>query len=304
MNGTFNTLTVSAQVFFRDEPKSGADAYRYGFGGQEKDDEIYGEGKSYTAEFWQYDSRLGRRWNGDPMAWKFPWMSTYATFANNPIRFVDPDGRIGILFDEEGNKVATYNKKGITVEKGMENSSALKNFNAAVDYVDGKTDTYKNIFNSKSVVNIHVSSNEEASASVEAGTPLIMNNGKLGAQTVDVSWNPKMGLETSDGAVSSPAMVLFHEMVHAESYITDYRQVESNMNIEVPGYTHKEEYNTIQTVNQVAKSIPWEASNRSDHYGQLRPVIGKVTSTLLAKPIPSPIIAPVDNTRVVSPFRF
>ena len=25
-------------------------------------------GSSYTAEFWQYDSRLGRRWNVDPPA--------------------------------------------------------------------------------------------------------------------------------------------------------------------------------------------------------------------------------------------
>jgi hypothetical protein len=31
--------------------------YRYGFNGQEKDDEIAGIGNSYTAEFWQYDSR-------------------------------------------------------------------------------------------------------------------------------------------------------------------------------------------------------------------------------------------------------
>ena len=32
--------------------------YRFGFNGQEKDDEVYGEGKSYSAEFWQYDTRL------------------------------------------------------------------------------------------------------------------------------------------------------------------------------------------------------------------------------------------------------
>jgi len=67
--------------------------YRYGFGGQEKDNEIYGDGASYTAEFWQYDARLGRRWNVEPLASEFPWVSTYATFNNNPINFIDPDGR-------------------------------------------------------------------------------------------------------------------------------------------------------------------------------------------------------------------
>ena len=60
--------------------------YRYGFNGMEKDDEVAGEGYSYTAEFWQYDSRLGRRWNIDPVVKEHE--SPYATFANNPIWFV------------------------------------------------------------------------------------------------------------------------------------------------------------------------------------------------------------------------
>jgi RHS repeat-associated protein len=68
-------------------------AYRYGFNGMEKDDEIAGSGNSYTAEFWQYDSRLGRRWNVDPVT--YPWQSPYATFNNNPIIYVDPLGLEG-----------------------------------------------------------------------------------------------------------------------------------------------------------------------------------------------------------------
>jgi RHS repeat-associated protein len=64
--------------------------YRYGFNGMEKDDELAGEGNSYTAQFWQYDSRLGRRWNTDPVV--KDWESPYATFRGNPIWYVDPDG--------------------------------------------------------------------------------------------------------------------------------------------------------------------------------------------------------------------
>ncbi|MDA3891191.1 MAG: hypothetical protein PF517_05950, partial [Salinivirgaceae bacterium] len=42
--------------------------YRFGFGGQEKDDEITGNsGTHYTAAFWEYDTRIGRRWNVDPV---------------------------------------------------------------------------------------------------------------------------------------------------------------------------------------------------------------------------------------------
>jgi len=69
-------------------------SYLYGAaGGQEKDDEIYGSGNSYTAMFWQYDPRVVRRWNVDPMT--FPWQSSYAVFNNNPIIYVDPWGLFG-----------------------------------------------------------------------------------------------------------------------------------------------------------------------------------------------------------------
>jgi RHS repeat-associated protein len=63
---------------------------RYGFQGQQKDDEVSGEGNSYTAEFWQYSPRIGKRWNIDPVV--KPHESPYACFANNPILFIDPKG--------------------------------------------------------------------------------------------------------------------------------------------------------------------------------------------------------------------
>ncbi len=78
-----------------------AGEYRYGFGGQEMDNEISGTGNSYTAEYWQYDSRLGRRWNVDPV--RVTWESPYATFRNNPIVFNDPDGDCPDCPDEADN---------------------------------------------------------------------------------------------------------------------------------------------------------------------------------------------------------
>ncbi|MBK8682071.1 MAG: hypothetical protein IPN31_09250 [Bacteroidetes bacterium] len=62
---------------------SAGSEYRFGFGGQEQVDEVYGNGNSYTAEFWQYDPRLGRRWNVDPIFKSYE--SPYATLGNNPI---------------------------------------------------------------------------------------------------------------------------------------------------------------------------------------------------------------------------
>ncbi|MBL7801492.1 MAG: hypothetical protein JNL95_12290 [Chitinophagales bacterium] len=65
-------------------------AYKYGFNGQEKDDEVYGAGNLNTAQFWEYDTRLGRRWNIDPVV--KPWQSRYDCFSDNPIINIDPEG--------------------------------------------------------------------------------------------------------------------------------------------------------------------------------------------------------------------
>src|SRR5690554_5727049 len=64
--------------------------YRFGFNGQEKENEIYGEGNTYSAEYWMYDSRLGRRWNLDPKY--LASESRYVVFSNNPIIYTDPLG--------------------------------------------------------------------------------------------------------------------------------------------------------------------------------------------------------------------
>ena len=62
--------------------------YLRGFNGMEKDDEISSD--HYTAEFWEYESRLGKRWNLDPVHQVN--ISDYAVLRNNPLSVVDPFG--------------------------------------------------------------------------------------------------------------------------------------------------------------------------------------------------------------------
>ncbi|OYU94731.1 MAG: hypothetical protein CFE21_13650 [Bacteroidetes bacterium B1(2017)] len=66
--------------------------YRFGFNGQETDNEIAGIGNINAAEFWEYDARLGRRWNVDISP--FTAISFYACFVNNPIVFNDILGNV------------------------------------------------------------------------------------------------------------------------------------------------------------------------------------------------------------------
>ena len=76
--------------------------YRYFFNGQEADNEVLGEGASFSAEFWQYDTRLGRRWNVDPVFKEYE--SPYACFAGNPVRYADRFGADTIFDDDVARK--------------------------------------------------------------------------------------------------------------------------------------------------------------------------------------------------------
>lgn len=64
--------------------------YRFGYQGSEKDNEVSGDGNSYTTEFRQLDPRLGRWFSVDPVFQ--PWQSPYTSMDNNPIGLNDPMG--------------------------------------------------------------------------------------------------------------------------------------------------------------------------------------------------------------------
>jgi len=109
--------------------------YRFGFNGQEKDNEVSGLGNSNTAEYWQYDSRLGRRWNVDPVVKE--WESPYLTYSGNPIFFIDPSGAsaspiidvgTGELLgaDDQGMQGEAIFMRSDQFEQGMSHDKALE----------------------------------------------------------------------------------------------------------------------------------------------------------------------------------
>ena len=116
----------SLRVLEKNAPreKNRVSSSTYGFNGQESDFEVNNTTKSsYTAEFWQYDSRLGRRWNVDPLASERSWMSPYNFVQNNPISRVDPNGAL----DEW---VGSKNEDGSTSWEWDEN---VNSYEEAVD---------------------------------------------------------------------------------------------------------------------------------------------------------------------------
>jgi len=112
-----------------------SEGYRYGFNGQEKDDEVYGEGNSTTAEFWQYDSRLGRRWNLDPKP--NPAISGYACFANSPILFSDPYGDT-VKFASTGAEKAYNSMVNFTKNKVSKLEKDVNSINSRIKEFEDK----------------------------------------------------------------------------------------------------------------------------------------------------------------------
>lgn len=104
--------------------------YRFGFNGQEMSNELKGEGNSNTAEYWEYDTRLGRRWNIDPIT--FAWQSPYVCFNNNPIYYSDPSGATGEETIKKGDSfvgedgktyTSSFNEAEVVAEKQVSSAT-------------------------------------------------------------------------------------------------------------------------------------------------------------------------------------
>jgi hypothetical protein len=116
--------------------KTCAGAYRYGFNTQEKDDEVYGAGNLNTALFWEYDTRIGRRWNIDPV--KKMFQSNYSVFSCNPIWKIDPNGdddyynNAGKYLGSigEGTEIRLLNKNTVMSKKSFEELKGIMNKDA------------------------------------------------------------------------------------------------------------------------------------------------------------------------------
>ncbi|RMG55868.1 MAG: hypothetical protein D6722_27260 [Bacteroidetes bacterium] len=69
-----------------------AGGYRYGFQGQETDDEIYGSENAVSFKYRVHDARIGRFLSVDPLEAKYPWNSPYAFSENRVIDGVELEG--------------------------------------------------------------------------------------------------------------------------------------------------------------------------------------------------------------------
>jgi RHS repeat-associated protein len=73
--------------------RNGSDnSYRYGFQGQEKDDEVKGAGESVNYKYRMHDPRIGRFFAVDPLTDSYPWNSPYSFSENRVINAIELEG--------------------------------------------------------------------------------------------------------------------------------------------------------------------------------------------------------------------
>ncbi|WP_299213261.1 RHS repeat-associated core domain-containing protein [uncultured Dokdonia sp.] len=110
-------------------------AERFMFNGKENNPELGLDWYDFGAR--NYDPSLGRWMNIDPLAETFPNLTPYNYAVNNPILFIDPDGRLASpIYDQGGNLLGTDDQglQGEAIimnadnfEQGMSHEEALDN---------------------------------------------------------------------------------------------------------------------------------------------------------------------------------
>ena len=193
-------------------------AYKFGFNGKEKDNEINVDGGSYDFGARIYDGRLGRWLSLDPMQEKYPSLNPYNFCAENPIFYNDPDGkRIIIYYLDENGKPQQY-VYGCSLK--VPDNKFLKQSIEAIDYIikNDNSNIVKNIVNSdRNDIELSETGDRNAYTMQNFDKSMYDQSGKLTKVTMKVEWNPNMGMINSNGFGMAPSTILFHEIyAHAK----------------------------------------------------------------------------------------
>ncbi len=122
-----------------------SDFYRYGFQGQEKDDEIKGEGNSLNYKYRMHDPRISRFFAVDPIAHEYPWNSPYAFSENRVIDGIELEGleyiHYAIYLDKTGTTVL---KKEVIKDYRNMNDSEIRKLhgNSASHFYQANSQSY------------------------------------------------------------------------------------------------------------------------------------------------------------------
>ena len=232
---------------------------RYRYNGKEEQTLFSTPYSDYGAR--QYSSASAHWLTLDPLANKYYSISPYAFCANNPVNYVDPDGK------------KLYFLKGVT-------DKFKEQFKVTVQFMNSKGTAGDLAKLEASKVVYYIT---EASC-------LEDTHFEMGKVNI-ISWDPNHLLETTNNLWLSPATALAHEAAHAARYdevinsgathlIKQFKS-DNQIGSDVQ-YVKNEEKRVITTVEQTAAlkhgDIDQGQVTRMDHYG--KPLNGDVSNML------------------------
>ena len=241
------SMCLSVKSLLRNATTFGITPYL--FNAKEFDEEtgMYYYGARY------YEPRLSLWMSVDPLQEKYPNISTYCYAANNPIKFIDSDGR-KLLF------------------------------------ASGTTEAFKQKFRA-AIMYLHEHNADGIIAQIDKSSTIIYITERVGEASAfsktkkTIYWDPNMGVLTSSDKKMSPAAVLNHEADHTLQYLKNPDKFAQDSKTLDPDYNDKEEMRVITGSKQKTALALGEISagevTRTDHIGI--PYITKSPTTTEAK---------------------
>ena len=196
----------------------------------------------YDYGFRQYDPVVPMFTQQDPMAEKYYHLSPYVYCGNNPVKYIDKEGRKLVLFH---NNSLDFNNQYLNAISYLKEHGC----SSIINYLE----------NSKIEIIIKENGPKDQNYTYR---PLDKN---------EIGWKAREGLLTNNGNKLSPAIRLFHELVHQEHKLKNpdkfLKDTEPNNSL----YQNKDDESIIKneetTAAQSCGEIPKNMVSREDHGG-------------------------------------